>query len=87
MTSPQVSFFSMFFFFIGGVAPHTKTLSKKRYDCPRCHNYKAVDVKRLDSKFELFFIPLITVKKGEIYYECRKMSQIMLFMRVVLIQV
>jgi hypothetical protein len=57
------------FFFIGGIQPKTVTLDKKPQHCPECGHFELY-LKRTDSYFSLFFIPLFPVKKGAPFMKC-----------------
>jgi predicted RNA-binding Zn-ribbon protein involved in translation (DUF1610 family) len=57
------------FFFVGGVQPRTVVLEKIPAVCPTCGRGRQV-VKRTDSYFSLFFIPLIRVRKGDPFLQC-----------------
>jgi len=56
-------------FIIAGVSPKTKILDNNPRICPACGLAQA-RLKRVDSYFNLFFIPLIRVKKGEPFIIC-----------------
>jgi len=57
------------FFLIGGIQPKTITLDKKSRHCPECGHFDLY-LKRTDSYFSLFFIPLFPVKKGIPFMKC-----------------
>lgn len=57
------------FFFVGGIQPKTKTLDETPRLCPACGLAQA-RLKRIDHYLSLFFIPLISVKKGEPLLMC-----------------
>jgi len=57
------------FFLIGGIQPKTVTLDKKARNCPECGHFDLY-LKRTDSYFSLFFIPLFPVKKGTPFMKC-----------------
>ncbi len=56
-------------FLILGVSPKTKILDNTPRICPACGLAQA-RLKRVDSYFNLFFIPLVRVKKGEPFIIC-----------------
>jgi hypothetical protein len=56
-------------FIIAGISPKTKILDNNPRICPACGLAQAC-LKRVDSYFNLFFIPLIRVKKGEPFIIC-----------------
>ena len=56
-------------FIIAGISPKTKIVDNTPRICPACGLAQA-RLKRVDSYFNLFFIPLIRVKKGEPFLEC-----------------
>ena len=56
-------------FLIAGVSPKIKVLDPSPRLCPSCGLAQA-RLKRVDSYFNLFFIPLIRVKKGEPFVIC-----------------
>ncbi|MBM4329922.1 MAG: zinc ribbon domain-containing protein [Deltaproteobacteria bacterium] len=57
------------FIFIGGVQPRKVQVDDQPRTCPNC-GFPSVRLKRLDHYLSLFFIPLIPVKRGEIFMEC-----------------
>jgi DNA-directed RNA polymerase subunit RPC12/RpoP len=57
------------FFLIGGIQPKTTILDKQPRSCASCGHLQVM-LKRLDSYFSLFFIPLIRVKKGTPFLAC-----------------
>jgi RNA polymerase subunit RPABC4/transcription elongation factor Spt4 len=57
------------FFFIGGVQPKTKTVTKQTNVCPVC-GHPEICQKRVDHYLSLFFIPLFPVKKGIPFWTC-----------------
>jgi len=57
------------FFFIGGIQPKTITLDENPRNCPECGHFDLY-LKRTDSYFSLFFIPLFPVKKGTPFMKC-----------------
>lgn len=61
-------------FLIAGVSPKTKTLDRHPRRCPACGLSQAY-YKRIDHYFNLFFIPLIRVKKGEPFLVCERCEQ------------
>jgi rubrerythrin len=58
-------------FLIGGVTPKIKVLDNTPRRCPVCGLYQAY-YKRLDHYFNLFFIPIVRVKKGEPFVMCER---------------
>jgi len=62
-------------FLIIGIAPKTKILDHTPRICPACGLAQA-RLKRVDSYFNLFFIPLIPVKKGEPFIICDRCESI-----------
>lgn len=58
------------FFFIAGIQPKTAILDNHPRMCPSCGLYQTV-LKRLDHYLSVFFLPIIRVKKGEPFLECR----------------
>jgi len=62
-------------FLIVGIAPKTKILDHTPRICPACGLAQA-RLKRVDSYFNLFFIPLVRVKKGETFIICDKCQSI-----------
>ncbi len=58
-------------FLIAGVSPKTKVLDNNPRPCPICGLFRAY-YKRVDHYFNLFFIPIIRVKKGEPFIMCEK---------------
>jgi ribosomal protein S14 len=61
-------------FLIAGVSPKTKTLDGHPRRCPTCGLSQAY-YKRIDHYFNLFFIPLLRVKKGEPFLLCERCQQ------------
>ncbi|UCD31330.1 MAG: zinc ribbon domain-containing protein [Desulfobacterales bacterium] len=61
-------------FLIAGVCPKTKILDGHSKRCPACGLSQAY-FKRIDHYFNLFFIPLIRVKKGEPFLMCKRCEQ------------
>jgi hypothetical protein len=62
-------------FLIVGVSPKTKILDNTPRICPACGLAQA-RLKRVDSYFNLFFIPLIRVKKGEPVVICERCESV-----------
>ena len=62
-------------FLIVGIAPKTKILDHTPRICPACGLAQA-RLKRVDSYFNLFFIPLIRVKKGETFIICDRCESV-----------
>ncbi|MDF1590671.1 MAG: zinc ribbon domain-containing protein [Desulfobacterales bacterium] len=58
-------------FIIAGISPRIKTLDGTPRICPSCGLAQAY-LKRSDSYFSLFFIPLFRVKKGESFIRCER---------------
>jgi RNA polymerase subunit RPABC4/transcription elongation factor Spt4 len=56
-------------FLIAGVSPKTKILDNNPRRCPVCGLARAY-YKRVDHYFNLFFIPILRVKKGEPFIMC-----------------
>jgi RNA polymerase subunit RPABC4/transcription elongation factor Spt4 len=56
-------------FIIAGISPKVKVLDGNPRICPSCGLAQAY-IKRTDSYFSLFFIPLFRVKKGEPFIVC-----------------
>jgi RNA polymerase subunit RPABC4/transcription elongation factor Spt4 len=59
------------FFLIGGVSPKTVVLDETRRICPSCGLAQA-RLQRIDHYLNLFFIPLLRVKKGEPMVVCQR---------------
>jgi len=58
-------------FLIAGVSPKIKTVDDKPVLCPVCGLAQAY-YKRMDHYFNLFFIPLFRVRKGELFIMCER---------------
>lgn len=58
-------------FLIAGVSPRTKVLDNNPRRCPVCGLSQAY-YKRIDHYFNLFFIPIFRVKKGEPFIMCER---------------
>jgi hypothetical protein len=58
-------------FIIAGISPKTKTIDQTPRICPSCGLAQAY-MKRVDHYFNLFFIPLIRVKKGDPFVFCNR---------------
>jgi RNA polymerase subunit RPABC4/transcription elongation factor Spt4 len=56
-------------FLIAGVSPKTKIIDNNPRRCPVCGLDRAY-YKRVDHYFNLFFIPILRVKKGEPFIMC-----------------
>ena len=56
-------------FIIAGVSPKIKILDRNPRLCPVCGLVRAY-FKRVDHYFNLFFIPVLRVKKGEPFIMC-----------------
>ncbi|PKN63526.1 MAG: zinc-ribbon domain-containing protein [Deltaproteobacteria bacterium HGW-Deltaproteobacteria-15] len=65
----------MYFIFIGGVQPRTRTLEEQPRRCPSCGLSQAF-LKRTDHYFSLFFVPLFPIQKGTPFLECRSCGTI-----------
>jgi hypothetical protein len=61
--------------FIAGVSPKTKVLDQNPRRCPVCGLNRAYS-KRTDLYFNLFFIPIIRVKKGAPFIMCERCEQV-----------
>ena len=61
-------------FLIAGVSPKTKVLDKTPRRCPKCGLIRA-HYQRVDHYFNLFFIPVLRVKKGEPFLMCERCSR------------
>ena len=57
------------FFLIAGVTPKIIILDEKPKLCASCGLDQAY-LKRVDYYFNIFFIPIVKVKKGETFLEC-----------------
>jgi len=62
-------FGEVYMFLIGGVTPKIKLLDDTPRRCPVCGLHQAY-YKRVDHYFNLFFIPIVRVKKGEPFIMC-----------------
>lgn len=58
-------------FIIAGVSPKIKVIDTNPRLCPSCGLAQAY-LKRADSYFSFFFIPLFCVKKGEPFLYCER---------------
>jgi len=56
-------------FLIAGISPKTKVLDNHPKRCPMCGLIQAY-YKRVDHYFNIFFIPILRVKKGEPFLMC-----------------
>jgi rubrerythrin len=56
-------------FLIAGVSPKTTVIDNTPRRCPVCGTVRAY-YKRVDHYFNLFFIPILRVKKGEPFIMC-----------------
>ena len=61
-------------FLIAGVSPKTKVIDNTPRRCPVCGTARAY-YKRVDHYFNLFFIPILRVKKGEPFIMCEQCSK------------
>ena len=61
-------------FLIAGVSPKTKVIDNTPRRCPVCGLVRAY-YKRIDHYFNLFFIPILRVKKGEPFLICDHCSK------------
>lgn len=57
------------FFLIGGLGPRTVRLEGEARACPSCGRM-ACRLQRQDQFLSLFFIPLIRIKKGDLFWRC-----------------
>lgn len=57
--------------FIGGVSPKIKVVDPTPQVCPVCGLAQA-RIKRVDHYLNLFFIPVLRVKKGELFLMCER---------------
>jgi len=62
-------------FLIVGISPKIKVLDNSPRICPSCGLAQA-RLKRVDSYFNLFFIPLFRVKKGEPFVICDRCERL-----------
>ena len=58
-------------FLIAGVTPKIKVLDNSPMQCPVCGLHQAY-YKRVDHYFNLFFIPILRVKKGAPFIMCER---------------
>ena len=58
-------------FLIGGVTPKMKVLDNTPRRCPVCGLHQAY-YKRVDHYLNLFFIPVLRIKKGEPFIMCER---------------
>jgi ribosomal protein L37E len=58
-------------FLIAGVTPKIKVIDDIPKRCPVCGLYQAY-YKRVDHYFNLFFIPILRVRKGKPFIMCEK---------------
>jgi len=58
-------------FFIGGIQPKETIIDNNPRPCPSCGLNQAY-YKRIDHYLSLFFIPLLPVKKGEVFLQCNR---------------
>lgn len=56
-------------FFIGGISPKTTVVDPTPRLCPVCGLAQA-RIKRVDHYLNLFFVPILRVKKGEPFLMC-----------------
>jgi len=63
-------------FIIAGLSPRLKIVENTPRICPSCGLAQAY-LKRADSYFSLFFIPLFRVKKGEPFVFCERCKSVM----------
>ena len=64
-----------FFFFIGGLQPKKVQVDDQPRPCPKC-GLPSARLRRLDHYLSLFFIPLIPVKRGELFLECERCGEV-----------
>ncbi|MCP4577343.1 MAG: zinc ribbon domain-containing protein [Deltaproteobacteria bacterium] len=57
------------FFFIGGVHSKTITLDEPAKRCDACGLYQLKPM-RTDHYLSLFFIPILPIKKGDLFFRC-----------------
>lgn len=62
-------------FLIAGISPKIRVLDDAPRICPSCGLAQA-RLKRVDSYFNLFFIPVFRVKKGEPFVSCDRCDSI-----------
>jgi len=58
------------FFFIAGIQPKSVEMDDHPRMCPACGLYQ-FRLRRIDHYLSIFFLPLLRVKKGTPYLECR----------------
>jgi RNA polymerase subunit RPABC4/transcription elongation factor Spt4 len=58
------------FFLIAGIQPKTVKLEEQPQMCPSCGLYQAFR-KRVDHYVAVFFLPIVRVKQGPAFLECR----------------
>jgi RNA polymerase subunit RPABC4/transcription elongation factor Spt4 len=58
------------FFLIAGIQPKTIRLEEQPQICPSCGLYQAFR-KRVDHYVAVFFLPIVRVKQGDAFLECR----------------
>jgi len=63
-------------FLIGGISPKTKRLDQNPRLCPACGLAQAYNT-RIDHYLNLFFIPLLRVKKGAPFLYCERCARSM----------
>jgi len=61
-------------FLIAGVSPKTKVIDNTPRRCPVCGLVRA-HYQRVDHYFNLFFIPILRVKKGAPFLMCNRCSR------------
>ncbi|MEE8542203.1 MAG: zinc ribbon domain-containing protein [Desulfobacterales bacterium] len=61
-------------FLVGGISPKTKRLDNNPRLCPACGLAQAYYT-RIDHYLNLFFIPLLRVKKGEPFLYCERCAR------------
>jgi len=66
-------FFDMFL--IAGISPKIRIVDHTPRICPSCGLPQA-RLKRVDSYFNLFFIPVLRVKKGEPFISCDRCNNV-----------
>jgi len=62
-------------FIIAGISPKTTIIDHTPRICPACGLAQA-RLKRVDSYFNLFFIPVLRVKKGEPFVICDRCESV-----------
>ena len=63
------------FVFIGGMQPKKVRVDDQAWVCPKC-GLPSARLKRVDHYLSLFFIPLIPIKRGEVFLECERCGKV-----------